>query len=59
VGPDYLEVGSFIALAAATRGELLRRLGRTGEARAAVERALALAHDESERRLLAHRLADL
>jgi RNA polymerase sigma-70 factor, ECF subfamily len=43
----------------ATRGELLRRLGRTGEARAAVERALALAHDESERRLLAHRLADL
>jgi RNA polymerase sigma-70 factor (ECF subfamily) len=43
----------------ATRGELLRRLGRTDEARAAYRRALALAHDEAERRLLARRLAEL
>jgi RNA polymerase sigma-70 factor (ECF subfamily) len=43
----------------ATRGELLRRLGRTDEARAAYRRALALAHDEAERRLLERRLAEL
>jgi RNA polymerase sigma-70 factor (ECF subfamily) len=43
----------------ATRGELLRRLGRTGEARAAYERALALAHDDAERRLLERRLAQV
>ena len=42
-----------------TRGELLRRLGRDEEARAAFRRALALVHDESERRLLERRLADL
>jgi RNA polymerase sigma-70 factor, ECF subfamily len=41
----------------ATRGELLRRLGRTAEARAAYERALELVHDEAERRLLERRLA--
>ena len=40
----------------ATRGELLRRLGRNAEARAAYERALALVHDEAERRLLMRRL---
>lgn len=33
VGPDYLEVGSFIALAAATRGELLIRNARPQEHR--------------------------
>jgi RNA polymerase sigma-70 factor, ECF subfamily len=42
-----------------TRGELLRRLGRTEEARAAYRRALALVHDDAERRLLERRLASL
>jgi RNA polymerase sigma-70 factor (ECF subfamily) len=43
----------------ATRGELLRRLGRTDEARDAYRRALALVHDDAERRLLERRLAEL
>ena len=43
----------------ATRGELLRRLGRADEARAAYARALALVHDDAERRLLERRLAEL
>ena len=43
----------------ATRGELLRRLGRTAEAREAYHRALSLAHDDAERRLLEHRLEEL
>ncbi len=43
----------------ATRGELLGRLGRTAEARDAYRRALALVHDDAERRLLERRLADL
>jgi RNA polymerase sigma-70 factor (ECF subfamily) len=43
----------------ATRGELLRRLGRTDEARQAYGRALALTHDDAERRLLERRLAEL
>jgi RNA polymerase sigma-70 factor (ECF subfamily) len=43
----------------ATRGELLRRLGRTAEARDAYRRALALVHDDAERRLLERRLAGL
>jgi RNA polymerase sigma-70 factor (ECF subfamily) len=38
-----------------TRGELLRRLGRKEEARAAFERALELVEDEAERRLLERR----
>jgi RNA polymerase sigma-70 factor (ECF subfamily) len=42
-----------------TRGELLRRLGRTPEARDAYRRALTLAHDDAERRLLERRLAEL
>jgi len=42
-----------------TRGELLRRLGRTVEARAAYELALKLASSEPERRFLARRIADL
>jgi RNA polymerase sigma-70 factor (ECF subfamily) len=42
-----------------TRGELLRRLGRTEEARDAYRRALALVDDEAERRLLERRLAEL
>jgi RNA polymerase sigma-70 factor (ECF subfamily) len=43
----------------ATRGELLRRLGRTADARAAYDRALALVHDEAERRLLQRRRTEL
>ncbi|HEY1479546.1 MAG TPA: RNA polymerase sigma factor [Gaiellales bacterium] len=42
-----------------TRGELLRRLGRTDEARAAFRSALALNEDEAERRLLERRLSEL
>jgi RNA polymerase sigma-70 factor, ECF subfamily len=42
-----------------TRGELLRRLGRTAEAREAYRRALALVHDDAERRLLERKLAEL
>jgi RNA polymerase sigma-70 factor (ECF subfamily) len=42
-----------------TRGELLRRLGRTGEARDAYLRALALVHDEPERRFLERRMAEV
>jgi RNA polymerase sigma-70 factor, ECF subfamily len=43
----------------ATRADLLRRLGRTAEARDAYGRALALVHDDAERRLLERRLAEL
>jgi RNA polymerase sigma-70 factor (ECF subfamily) len=43
----------------ATRGELLRRLGRIEEAREAYARALALVHDDAERRLLESRLREL
>jgi RNA polymerase sigma-70 factor (ECF subfamily) len=43
----------------ATEGELLRRLGRTDEARDAYLRALALVSDDAERRLLERRLAEL
>jgi RNA polymerase sigma-70 factor (ECF subfamily) len=41
------------------RAELCRRLGRTAEARAAYERALALTQQEPERRFLQRRLAVL
>ena len=43
----------------ATRGELLRRLGRAGEARAAYQRALELSGDGAERRLLERRIETL
>jgi len=43
----------------ATRGELLDRLGRAAEARAAYERALELVHDDAEQRLLERRLAKI
>jgi RNA polymerase sigma-70 factor (ECF subfamily) len=43
----------------ATRAELLRRLGRTDEARAAYGEALRLVHDDAERRLLERRIAAL
>jgi RNA polymerase sigma-70 factor, ECF subfamily len=43
----------------ATRAELLRRLERIDDARAAYERALALVHADAERRFLQRRLAQL
>ncbi len=43
----------------ATRAELLRRLDRTEDARAAYGRALELVHSDAERRLLERRLAEL
>jgi predicted RNA polymerase sigma factor len=42
-----------------TRAELLRRLGRRGDARAAFERALVLARSEPDRRFLQKRIAEL
>jgi len=41
-----------------TRADFLRRLDRTAEARVAYERALELAHSESDRRFLSRRLAE-
>jgi RNA polymerase sigma-70 factor, ECF subfamily len=55
---DGLELDDYRYLHA-TRGELLRRLGRIDEARAALERALALTDDDAERRLLERRLAEI
>jgi RNA polymerase sigma-70 factor, ECF subfamily len=46
-------------LAHSARAELLRRLGRTQEARASYQRAIALARQEPERRFLERRLGDL
>ncbi len=46
-------------LAHAARADLCRRLGRTTDARAAYERALALTRQETERRFLERRLAEL
>jgi RNA polymerase sigma-70 factor, ECF subfamily len=46
-------------LAHAARAELCRRLGRTADARASFERALALTRQEPERRFLERRLAEL
>jgi RNA polymerase sigma-70 factor, ECF subfamily len=43
----------------ATRAELLRRLGRTADARAAYGRALELVHAEAERSFLRRRLGEL
>jgi RNA polymerase sigma-70 factor (ECF subfamily) len=43
----------------AARAELCRRIGRTADARASYERALALARQEPERRFLERRLAEL
>ncbi|ADP82493.1 RNA polymerase sigma factor [Pseudofrankia inefficax] len=42
-----------------TRADLLRRAGRTGDARTAYARAVALAETEPERQFLARRLAEL
>jgi len=46
-------------LAHSARADLCRRLGRTADARAAYERALALARQGPERRFLERRLAEL
>ena len=43
----------------ATRGELLRRLGRTDDARTSYQRALELVHADAERRFLEERLEGL
>jgi len=55
---DRLELDDYRYLHA-TRADLLRRLGREDEARAAYRRALELAHAEPERRFLEGRLAQL
>jgi RNA polymerase sigma-70 factor, ECF subfamily len=55
---DGLELDNFRYLHA-TRAEFLRQLGRRAEARESFTRALSLAADERERRLLERRLASL
>ena len=55
---DRLELDSYHYLHA-TRAELLRRLDRVEEARAAYDRALELVHSDAERRFLELRLAEL
>ena len=55
---DRLELDRYHHLHA-TRAELLRRLERTADARAAYERAVDLAPDGPERAFLERRLADL
>ena len=55
---DRIDLGDYRYLHS-TRGELLRQLGRTDEARDAYRRALDLVHDDAERRLLERKLAEL
>jgi RNA polymerase sigma-70 factor, ECF subfamily len=55
---DRLELDGYHYLHA-TRAELLRRLGRVDEARAAYGRALDLVHSDAERRFLEMRMAEL
>jgi len=55
---DRLELDGYLYFHS-TRGELLRRLGRGDEARAAYERAIELADADAERHLLGRRLAEL
>jgi RNA polymerase sigma-70 factor (ECF subfamily) len=55
---EGLELDDYLYLHS-TRAELLRRLGRREEAAEAYRRALDLAGDERERRLLERRLAEL
>jgi RNA polymerase sigma-70 factor, ECF subfamily len=55
---DRIDLGDYRYLHS-TRGEMLRRLGRTDEARGAYRRALELVHDDAERRLLERKLAEL
>jgi RNA polymerase sigma-70 factor, ECF subfamily len=46
-------------LAHSARADMYRRLGRTAEARAAYERALALTQQEPERQFLRERIRQL
>jgi RNA polymerase sigma-70 factor (ECF subfamily) len=55
---EGLDLGGYHYLHS-TRAELLRRLDRVGEARAAYERALELVHSDAERSFLQRRLAEL
>jgi RNA polymerase sigma-70 factor (ECF subfamily) len=55
---DGLDLEGYRYLHAA-RGELLRRLGRSDDAHTAFERALELADDAAERRLLERRLGEV
>ena len=55
---DRLELDGYHYLHA-TRAELLRRLDRVEDARAAYDRALGLVHSDAERRFLEQRLAEL
>ncbi len=55
---DGLDLDDFQYLHS-TRADLLRRLGRTDDARVAYERALELAQTDPERRFLAKRVAEL
>ena len=55
---DRLELDDYLYLHA-TRADLLRRLGRTVEARASYARALELAQSDPERRFLERRLTQL
>jgi RNA polymerase sigma-70 factor (ECF subfamily) len=55
---DGLDLGEYRYLHS-TRAELLRRLGRTEEARSAYEEALRLTRSEPERRFLTRRIAEL
>jgi RNA polymerase sigma-70 factor (ECF subfamily) len=52
------ELAGYVPLHAA-RADLFRRLGRTAEARASYECALALVQQEPERRFFERRLAEL
>jgi RNA polymerase sigma-70 factor, ECF subfamily len=54
---DALDLDDYLYFHAA-RADLLRRLERSEESRAAYERALALAHAEPERRFLQRRLGE-
>jgi RNA polymerase sigma-70 factor (ECF subfamily) len=59
---DELEQGGALSdyyLLPATRADLLRRLGRGGQARVAYERALELAPTEAERRYLTRRITEI
>ena len=55
---DGIDLDSYVYLHS-TRAELLRRLGRTVDARAAYQRAIGLAQLASERHFLERRLAEL
>jgi RNA polymerase sigma-70 factor, ECF subfamily len=55
---EHLELDRYHYLHA-TRAELLRRLDRTEDARAAYDRALEIVHSDAERRFLERRLAEL